>query len=74
MWEEEKVNYELKRYMKRAFPDIEAMSHTHNCNPRIGAFNLGLNRVCSCYAFEGLGSIIPDLVFESAVFDKIFRL
>ncbi|MBA0835061.1 hypothetical protein Goarm_007369 [Gossypium armourianum] len=53
MWEEEKVNYELKRYMKRAFNDIKAMCHTHNCNLRMGAFALGVNKVARATVLRG---------------------
>ncbi|KAB2053974.1 hypothetical protein ES319_A12G222900v1 [Gossypium barbadense] len=53
MWEEEKVNYELKRYMKRAFSDIKAMCHTHNCNLRMGAFALGVNKVARATVLRG---------------------
>ncbi|KAL1069081.1 hypothetical protein V6Z11_D12G242200 [Gossypium hirsutum] len=53
MWEEEKVNYELKRYMKRAFNDIKAMCHTHNCNLRMGAFTLGVNKVARATVLRG---------------------
>ncbi|KAK8505633.1 hypothetical protein V6N13_073389 [Hibiscus sabdariffa] len=53
MWEEEKVNYELKRYMKRAFNDIKAMCHTYNCNLRMGAFTLGVNKVARATLLRG---------------------
>lgn len=45
MWEEEKVNLELHRYMRRAFHDIKAMCKLHECNLRMGAFSLGVKRV-----------------------------
>ncbi|KAK8658246.1 hypothetical protein V6N13_036456 [Hibiscus sabdariffa] len=44
MREEEKVKYQLKRFMKRDFHDITAMCQTHNCNHRTEAFNLGVNK------------------------------
>ncbi|KAJ4826549.1 NAD-dependent glutamate dehydrogenase [Turnera subulata] len=53
MWDEEKVNCELKRYMRRAFQDIKAMCHTHNCNLRMGAFTLGVNRVARATLLRG---------------------
>ncbi|KAL0321716.1 UNVERIFIED_CONTAM: Glutamate dehydrogenase A [Sesamum calycinum] len=40
MWEEEKVNQELKRYMTKAFNNIKGMCQSHNCNLRMGAFTL----------------------------------
>ncbi|KAH7537729.1 hypothetical protein FEM48_Zijuj03G0123800 [Ziziphus jujuba var. spinosa] len=45
MWDEEKVNAELQRYMTRAFHNIKNMCKTHDCNLRMGAFTLGVNRV-----------------------------
>ncbi|CAK8577349.1 unnamed protein product [Lathyrus sativus] len=45
MWDEDKVNLELKRYMTRAFKNIKGMCKTHNYDLRMGAFTLGLNRV-----------------------------
>lgn len=53
MWEEEKVNHELKRYMMSAFKDIKAMCQTHNCNLRMGAFTLGVNRVAQATLLRG---------------------
>lgn len=53
MWEEEKVNHELKRYMMSAFKDIKAMCQTHNCNLRMGAFTLGVNRVAQATMLRG---------------------
>ncbi|KAI3815917.1 hypothetical protein L1987_15600 [Smallanthus sonchifolius] len=48
MWNEEKVNDELKKYMTKAFHSIKNMCRTHECNLRMGAFTLGVNRVaCS---------------------------
>ncbi|KAG6635868.1 hypothetical protein CIPAW_11G072800, partial [Carya illinoinensis] len=43
--EEEKVNSELNRYMRSAFHEIKAMCKRHECNLRMGAFSLGVNRV-----------------------------
>ncbi|KAH9776957.1 glutamate dehydrogenase 2 [Citrus sinensis] len=53
MWEEEKVNHELKRYMMSAFKDIKTMCQTHNCNLRMGAFTLGVNRVAQATLLRG---------------------
>ncbi|XP_021813617.1 glutamate dehydrogenase 2-like [Prunus avium] len=53
MWEEEKVNCELKRYMHKAFHDIKAMCQIHNCNLRMGAFTLGVNRVARATTLRG---------------------
>lgn len=53
MWEEEKVNHELKTYMMSAFKDIKAMCQTHNCNLRMGAFTLGVNRVAQATLLRG---------------------
>ncbi|CAL0331178.1 unnamed protein product [Lupinus luteus] len=53
MWEEEKVNNELKKYMTNAFQDIKKMCKTHNCDLRMGAFTLGLNRVAHATLLRG---------------------
>jgi len=45
MWNEEKVNAELRTYMTRAFGDVKQMCRSHNCDLRMGAFTLGVNRV-----------------------------
>lgn len=53
MWEEEKVNAELKRYMAKAFQNLKEMCKTHNCNLRMGAFTLGVNRVARATVLRG---------------------
>ncbi|PON97856.1 Glutamate dehydrogenase [Trema orientale] len=53
MWEEEKVNRELNRYMRKAFGDIKGMCKTHGCNLRMGAFTLGVNRVARATLLRG---------------------
>ncbi|RZC86643.1 hypothetical protein C5167_029997 [Papaver somniferum] len=53
MWDEEKVNNELQRYMTRSFRDIKAMCQTHNCDFRMGAFTLGVNRVARATVLRG---------------------
>ncbi|KAL1813888.1 hypothetical protein ACET3Z_023953 [Daucus carota] len=53
MWDEEKVNRELKRYMTSAFDEIKKMCQTHNCNLRMGAFTLGVNRVARATLWRG---------------------
>lgn len=53
MWEEEKVNCELNRYMRKAFCDIKAMCQAYNCNLRMGAFTLGVNRVARATLLRG---------------------
>ncbi|PON64641.1 Glutamate dehydrogenase [Parasponia andersonii] len=53
MWEEEKVNRELNRYMRKAFSDIKGMCKTHGCNLRMGAFTLGVNRVARATLLRG---------------------
>ncbi|KAK1399700.1 Glutamate dehydrogenase [Heracleum sosnowskyi] len=52
-WPEEKVNKELKRYMTRAFNNIKNMCQTHNCDLRMGAFTLGVNRVARATMLRG---------------------
>uniref|UniRef100_A0A7N0U619 glutamate dehydrogenase [NAD(P)(+)] n=1 Tax=Kalanchoe fedtschenkoi TaxID=63787 RepID=A0A7N0U619_KALFE len=53
MWDEEKVNGELKRYMTRAFHNIKGMCKTHGCSLRMGAFTLGVNRVARATLLRG---------------------
>ncbi|KAL6530359.1 hypothetical protein OROHE_014712 [Orobanche hederae] len=53
MWDEEKVNNELKRYMTKAFHNIKNMCRLHNCNLRMGAFTLGVNRVARATLLRG---------------------
>ena len=43
MWEEEKVNNGLEKYMTKAFHNIKAMCQSHNCSLRMGAFTLAVN-------------------------------
>ncbi|KAF1861792.1 hypothetical protein Lal_00026237 [Lupinus albus] len=53
MWDEEKVNHELKKYMTKAFRNIKAMCQIHNCDLRMGAFTLGVNRVARATVLRG---------------------
>ncbi|GFY84424.1 glutamate dehydrogenase 2 [Actinidia rufa] len=53
LWDEEKVNKELHRYMTRAFRNIKSMCQTHNCNLRMGAFTLGVIRVARATILRG---------------------
>lgn len=53
MWEEEKVNNNLRRYMRRAFGNIKEMCQSNNCNLRMGAFTLGVNRVARATLLRG---------------------
>ncbi|KAL5551310.1 hypothetical protein UlMin_001486 [Ulmus minor] len=53
MWEEETVNKVLHKYMKKAFDDIKAMCKIHDCNLRMGAFTLGVNRVARATMLRG---------------------
>jgi glutamate dehydrogenase (NAD(P)+) len=56
MWEEEKVNDELKTYMTRSFKDLKEMCKTHSCDLRMGAFTLGVNRVAQATILRGWGA------------------
>lgn len=53
MWDEEKVNSELKTYMTRGFKDVKEMCKTHSCDLRMGAFSLGVNRVARATLLRG---------------------
>uniref|UniRef100_A0A1D1XPA2 glutamate dehydrogenase [NAD(P)(+)] n=1 Tax=Anthurium amnicola TaxID=1678845 RepID=A0A1D1XPA2_9ARAE len=53
MWSEEKVNDELKTYMTRGFNDLKEMCKSHDCDLRMGAFTLGVNRVARATVLRG---------------------
>ncbi|KAL8552438.1 hypothetical protein ACS0TY_001214 [Phlomoides rotata] len=53
MWDEQKVNQELQRYMTKAFHNIKGMCQSHDCNLRMGAFTLGVNRVARATLLRG---------------------
>ncbi|KAG6478430.1 hypothetical protein ZIOFF_061872 [Zingiber officinale] len=53
MWDEDKVNAELKTYMTRSFKDMKEMCRTHECDLRMGAFTLGVNRVARATILRG---------------------
>ncbi|KAG0449858.1 hypothetical protein HPP92_027075 [Vanilla planifolia] len=53
MWDEEKVNLELQRYMQNAFKSIKNMCSSHACNLRMGAFTLGVSRVARATVLRG---------------------
>uniref|UniRef100_A0A0D9ZEB9 Glutamate dehydrogenase n=1 Tax=Oryza glumipatula TaxID=40148 RepID=A0A0D9ZEB9_9ORYZ len=53
MWDEEKVNNELKTYMTRGFRDVKEMCRSHHCDLRMGAFTLGVNRVARATVLRG---------------------
>ncbi|KAG8061260.1 hypothetical protein GUJ93_ZPchr0003g16951 [Zizania palustris] len=52
MWDEEKVNSELRTYMTRGFRDVK-MCRSHHCDLRMGAFTLGVNRVARATVLRG---------------------
>ncbi|KZV37894.1 glutamate dehydrogenase [Dorcoceras hygrometricum] len=53
MWDEDKVNGELKMYMRKGFKDVKEMCNTHSCHLRMGAFCLGVNRVARATLLRG---------------------
>ncbi|KAG6480903.1 hypothetical protein ZIOFF_057491 [Zingiber officinale] len=53
MWDEEKVNAELRTYIIRAFNNMKEMCKTYNCDLRMGAFTLGVNRVARATVLRG---------------------
>ncbi|KAF6139289.1 hypothetical protein GIB67_021499 [Kingdonia uniflora] len=53
MWSEEKVNGVLKTYMTKGYNDVKEMCKTHNCDLRMGAFTLGVNRVARATVLRG---------------------
>ncbi|KAE8711507.1 Glutamate dehydrogenase [Hibiscus syriacus] len=52
MWDEEKVNNQLKTYMRKGFKDVKGMCQTHNCDLRMGAFTLRLTALLGLLFFE----------------------
>ncbi|KAK9671659.1 hypothetical protein RND81_12G046000 [Saponaria officinalis] len=53
MWDEARVNTELKTYMTRGLKDVKEMCRTHNSDLRMGAFTLGVNRVARATLLRG---------------------
>ncbi|XP_039130508.1 glutamate dehydrogenase 1, mitochondrial [Dioscorea cayenensis subsp. rotundata] len=53
MWDENKVNSELRNYMINGFNDVKEMCKTHHCDLRMGAFTLGVNRVARATVLRG---------------------
>lgn len=53
MWDEEKVNAELRTYIIKGFKDVKEMCATHSCDLRMGAFTLGVNRVARATVLRG---------------------
>lgn len=53
MWDEERVNNELKTYMTKGLKNVKEMCKTHNCDLRMGAFTLGVNRVARATVLRG---------------------
>lgn len=53
-WDEERVNAELHKVMKKGFANLLATSNKHKCNLRTAAFVLGVERVRAATALRGL--------------------
>ncbi|KAL0926422.1 hypothetical protein M5K25_002654 [Dendrobium thyrsiflorum] len=56
MWDEEKVNSELRTYILKGFKNVKDMCKTHYCDLRMGAFTLGVNRVARATVLRGWGA------------------
>lgn len=52
-WDEPQITNELQTYMMRAFTDIKDTCKKHNCDLRMGAFSLGLERVARATNLRG---------------------
>ncbi|KAK9010482.1 hypothetical protein V6N11_036989 [Hibiscus sabdariffa] len=62
MWDEEKVNNELRTYMTKGFEDVKEMCQTHNYDLRMRAFTLGVNHVFQSQATKDKDTnLIDDL-------------
>jgi glutamate dehydrogenase (NAD(P)+) len=53
-WDEERVNAELSKVMRRAYADLTAMRKQHNCDLRTAAFTLAVDRVVRATRMRGL--------------------
>ncbi|EFJ06181.1 hypothetical protein SELMODRAFT_272294 [Selaginella moellendorffii] len=53
MWDEDKVNMELQRYITSAYKSVKESCKTHNCSLRMGAFTLGVHRVARATVLRG---------------------
>lgn len=53
MWDEDKVNQELRKYMMKGFSNIKEMCRTYECSLRMGAFTLGVRRVARATVLRG---------------------
>ncbi len=53
-WEEDRVNTELLRVMKRAFSHLKETQKTYACDLRTAAFALGISRVARATYLRGL--------------------
>ena len=53
-WDEDRVNAELRRVMRKAFQDLRAVKIAHNCDWRTAAFTLGVGRVARASMLRGV--------------------
>ncbi len=53
-WEEDRVNTELRKVMKKGFANLLQVQNTHKCNLRMAAFILGVMRVREATEMRGL--------------------
>lgn len=53
-WDEDRVNSELHRVMKRSFADLADVAREHRCDLRAAAFILGVGRVAQATRLRGL--------------------
>jgi glutamate dehydrogenase (NAD(P)+) len=53
-WEEDRVNAELHKLMKKAFASLYGISNKHKCDLRTAAFVLGVGRVWEATRMRGL--------------------
>jgi glutamate dehydrogenase (NAD(P)+) len=54
-WDEERVNLELERIMRRAFGDLQATARRFECDLRSAAFALAIQRVAHATELRGVG-------------------
>ncbi|NUP13416.1 MAG: glutamate dehydrogenase [Polyangiaceae bacterium] len=54
-WEEDRVNTELRRVMRKAYADLRAVQRKHACSFRTAAFVLAIERVAQATELRGVG-------------------
>ena len=54
-WDEDRVNAELRKVMRRAYGDLRAIQKRHQCDFRTAASALAIERVAHATELRGVG-------------------